>query len=152
MQPNKDLLEFIDLLNANGVEYLVVGGFAVAWHGYPRFTADIDFLVRPDRANGELLVKTLVEFCFLSLNLVPEDFCRLDQIVQLGAKPNRIDLITSIAAVPFEEAWVSRAAGSINGRPVSFIGRDALLRNTLATGRPQDLRDVDVLSQRSPRE
>jgi len=61
MQPNKDLLEFIDLLNANRVEYLVVGGFAVAWHGYPRFTADIDFLVRPDKANGELLVKTLVE-------------------------------------------------------------------------------------------
>jgi len=71
MQPNKDLLEFIDLLNANRVEYLVVGGFALAWHGYPRFTADIDFLVRPDKANGELLVKTLVEFGFRSLGLGP---------------------------------------------------------------------------------
>jgi len=152
MQPNKDLLEFIDLLNANRVEYLVVGGFAVAWHGYPRFTADIDFLVRPDHANGELLVKTLKEFGFRSLNLVPEDFSRPEQIVQLGAKPNRIDLITSIAAVPFEEAWASRIAGSIEGRSVFFIGRDALLRNKLATGRPQDLRDADALGQRPPRE
>jgi len=59
MQPHKDLFEFIELLNANGVEYLIVGGFAVAWHGYPRFTADIDFLIRPDRANGELLVKSI---------------------------------------------------------------------------------------------
>ena len=145
MQPNKDLLEFIDLLNANRVEYLVVGGFALAWHGYPRFTADIDFLVRPDKADGELLVKTLVEFGFRSLGLGPEDFSRPDQIVQLGAKPNRIGLITSIAGVPFEEAWTTRAAGSIEGRPVCFIGREALLRNKRATGRPQDLRDVDAL-------
>ena len=144
MQPNKDLLEFIDLLNANRVEYLVVGGFALAWHGYPRFTADIDFLVRPDKANGELLVKTLVESASAAWASV-RDFSRPDQIVQLGAKPNRIGLITSIAGVPFEEAWTTRAAGSIEGRPVCFIGREALLRNKRATGRPQDLRDVDAL-------
>jgi len=152
MQPNKDLLEFIELLNANRVDYLVVGGFAVAWHGYPRFTADIDFLLRPDRANAESVITTLREFGFAGLGIAPEDLSRPDQIVQLGVKPNRIDLITSIAGVPFEEAWESRVAGAIEGRPVPFIGRDALLRNKEATGRPQDMRDVLVLRQRPPRE
>jgi hypothetical protein len=86
------------------------------------------------------------------LSLVPEDFSRAGQIVQLGAKPNRIDLITSITGVPFEEAWASRTVGSIEERPVCFIGRDALLRNKRATGRPEDLRDVEALGHRRPRE
>lgn len=152
MQPHKDLIEFIELLNANGVEYLIVGGFAVAWHGYPRFTADIDFLIRPDRANGELLVKALKAFGFRSLELVADDFSRPDQIVQLGLKPNRIDLITSISGVTFDEAWASRIEGSIEGTPVLFIGREALLRNKLATGRPEDMRDAEALRQRPSRD
>ena len=118
MRISKDLREFIELLNAKRVEYLVVGGFAVAWHGHPRFTADIDFLVRPDRANAELVVETLRDFGFASLRIAPEDMCRPDQILQLGVKPNRIDVITSIAGVSFEEAWAGRVPGSINAIPV----------------------------------
>ena len=152
MHLSKDLREFVELLNSNGVEYLVVGGFAVAWHGYPRFTADIDFFLNTTSANAEAVVRTLNDFGFGSLSLKAEDFARPDQIVQLGVKPNRIDLITSIAGVPFEEAWESRVAGAIEGRPVPFIGRNALLRNKEATGRPQDMRDVLVLRQRPPRE
>ncbi len=151
MQPNKDLLEFVELLNANRVEYLVVGGFAVAWHGYPRFTADIDFLIRPQRDNAESVIKTLSEFGFASIGIVAEDLSRSDQIVQLGVKPNRIDIITSIAGVPFEDAWASRVDGSIEGRSVQFIGRDALIRNKEATGRPQDISDAHALRQRTPR-
>jgi hypothetical protein len=148
MPISKDLREFIELLNAKGVEYLVVGGFAVAWHGHPRFTADIDFLVRSDRANAELVVETLRDFGFASLRIVPEDLCQPDQILQLGVKPNRIDVITSIAGVSFEEAWASRVPGSIDSIPVFFIGRDALIRNKEVTGRPQDLADADALRKR----
>jgi hypothetical protein len=148
MPISKDLREFIELLNAKGVEYVVVGGFAVAWHGHPRFTADIDFLVRPDHANAELVVRTLRDFGFAGLGIVPADLCRPDRIIQLGVKPNRIDLITSIAGVSFEEAWDSRVAGSIDSIPVFFIGRDELIRNKELAGRPKDLADADALRKR----
>ena len=148
MRLSKDLREFIELLNANGVEFLVVGGFAVAWHGHPRFTADIDFLIRPDSANAELVIRTLRDFGFGALGIASDDLCRPDQIVQLGVKPNRIDLITSVAGLTFEEAWGSRVAGTIDSVPVLFIGRDALIRNKEAAGRPQDLADAHALRQR----
>ena len=95
MQLNKDSREFIELLNSNAVEYLVVGGFAVAWHGYPRFTAGIDFLIRADQPNAEHVLRVLRHFGFGSLGIVAEDLSKPDQIIQLGTKPNRIDLITS---------------------------------------------------------
>ena len=148
MQLSKDLREFIELLNTNGVEYLVIGGFAVAWHGHPRFTADIDLLVHPDRPNAELVVKTLHDFGFAGMKITPEDLCRADQIVQLGVKPNRIDLVTSITGVSFEGAWASRVAGSIDSVPVYFIGRDELIRNKEAVARPQDLADAHALRKR----
>jgi len=148
MRISKDLREFIELLNAKGVEYVVVGGFAVAWHGHPRLTAGIDFLVRPDRANAELVVETLRDFCFASLQIAPEDLCQPDQILQLGVKPNRIDVLTSIAGVSFEDAWASRVAGSIDSIPVFFIGRDELIRNKELAARPRDLADADALRKR----
>ena len=99
MQLSRDLREFVELLNANGVEYLVVGAFAVAWHGYARFTADIDFLIRPELSNAESVVKALHDFGFASLQISPGDLKHPDRIVQLGVKPNRIDLITFRASV-----------------------------------------------------
>lgn len=149
MRISKDWREFIGLLNAKRVEYVVVGGFAVGWHGHPRFTADIDFFVRPTAANAKLVIQTLTEFGFGSLQLTADDLSRPDQIVQLGVKPNRIDLITSIAGVTFDEAWTARIAGSIDGVPVSLIGRDELIRNKESTGRPQDIADADALRKRS---
>jgi hypothetical protein len=148
MHISRDLREFIELLNANGVEFVVVGGFAVAWHGHPRFTADIDFLVRPDHVNSELVVKSLRDFGFAGLGITPEDLCQPDQILQLGVKPNRIDMITSIAAVSFEDAWAGRVAGSIDGVPVFFIGREELIRNKESAGRPQDVADANALRKR----
>ncbi|HEX3744767.1 MAG TPA: hypothetical protein VHW09_12580 [Bryobacteraceae bacterium] len=145
MQLSKDLREFIELLNANGAEYVVVGGLAVAWHGHPRFTADIDFLIRPGRTNAEIIVKTLRDFGFPGLGITAEDLCQPDQIVQLGVKPNRIDVLTSIAGVSFEEAWATRVAGSLDSIPVSFIGREELIRNKEAAGRPQGLADANAL-------
>jgi hypothetical protein len=150
MHLSKDLREFIELLNANRVEYLVVGGFAVAWHGYPRFTADIDFLIRAHPANALLVVQALRDFGFGSLALTPEDLCEPDQIIQLGAKPNRIDLITSIAGVSFDDAWANRVPGSIDSVPVLFIGREDLIRNKESAGRPIDKLDADALRRRLP--
>lgn len=148
MRLHKDLREFIELLNSASVEYLVVGGFAVAWHGYPRFTADIDFLIRPSRENADRVVAGLRAFGFGGLGITWEDLSKPDQIIQLGAKPNRIDLITSISGVEFEEAWRNRIAGEIDGIAISFIGREDLIRNKESTGRSKDLGDVDELRKR----
>jgi hypothetical protein len=96
MPIHKDLREFIESLNSNGVDYLIVGAYAVAWHGYPRFTADIDILVRPVPGNADAVLAALRAFGFGSLDITREDLSQGDQVIQLGAKPNRIDLITSI--------------------------------------------------------
>lgn len=151
MQINKDLREFIELLNANKVEYLVVGAFAVAWYGYPRSTADIDLFVRAEAANAERILQTLGEFGFGGIGLAPEDLSKPDQVIQLGVKPNRIDLITSVASVTFEEAWQSRVAASIAGVPVPVLALDLLLRNKEAVARPQDLADAHNLRKRLKR-
>lgn len=148
MRPNEDLREFVELLNSNHVEFLIVGGFAVAWHGYPRFTPGVDFLVRPDAANAERIVATLHGFGFASLCVRPADLMKPDQILQLGAKPNRIDIVTSIAGVTFDQAWENRVAGDIDGIPVSYLGREELIRNKECVARPQDMADVAALRRR----
>jgi hypothetical protein len=103
-----DLSEFIALLNSTGVEYLVVGGHAVAFHGHPRLTGDIDFFVRPTQENGARIVDVLNQFGFGQLLLRPEDFSTQGRVVQLGRPPNRIDLLTSISGVDFDEACPRR--------------------------------------------
>jgi hypothetical protein len=150
MRLNKDLKEFVELLNANRVEYLVVGAFAVAWHGYARFTADIDFLVRPTAANAEAVLAVFRQFGFGDLKIAAADLSRSDQIVQLGVKPNRIDIITSIAGVSFDQAWAGRVHGFIDEVPVPFLGREDLIRNKEATGRPRDVGDAAELRKRKP--
>lgn len=107
-----------------------------------RFTADIDFLIRPTRANAELVVQTLREFGFGGLRVVSDDLCQPGRVLQLAVKPNRIDLITSVAGLSFEEAWDSRVGGATDSVPVLFIGCDALIRNKEAAARPQDLADA----------
>jgi len=148
MQLNKDLREFIELLNSNKVEYLIVGAFAVAWHGRPRFTADIDFLLRPSQENATAVLAAIKAFGFEDLDITIEDLSKPHQVVQLGVKPNRIDLITSISGVEFEPAWASRAPGQIDGIPVQFIGREDLIRNKESSGRPKDLGDAYELRKR----
>jgi hypothetical protein len=151
MPLNRDLREFIESLNSSGVEYLVVGAFAVAWYGWPRFTADIDFFVRPGQENARAILAALRDFGFGGLDIAAEDLTKRDRIIQLGVKPNRIDIITSISGVEFEEAWLSRTSGDIDGTPVQFIGRDDLIRNKESTGRPKDLGDAYELRKRDPR-
>ncbi len=150
MPLHKGLREFIESLNSAKVEYLIVGAFAIAWHGYPRFTADIDFLLRATPQNADAVLAALRSFGFSSLGLTREDLTQPDQIVQLGAKPNRIDLLTSLSGIDFDSAWASRVLGEIDGTPVPFIGREALIQNKESTGRPKDLGDAHELRKRGP--
>jgi hypothetical protein len=145
MPLQKDLREFIEPLNSHHVEYLIIGGFALAFHGVPRFTGDIDILVRPSPENAALIEEVLRAFGFASLGLSAVDFLHPDRVVQLGHPPNRIDLLTSITGVTFEEAWAGCVAAELHGIPVRFIGREALIRNKKATGRMQDKADLEAL-------
>jgi nucleotidyltransferase DUF2204 len=148
MPLSKDLREFVELLNANKVEYVVVGAFAVAFYGVPRYTADLDLLVRPTKANGERILSTLRQFGFGDVQIEPSDFSGPDKIVQLGVSPNRVDLLTSITGVSFEEVWSTRKNGDLDGITVSFIGPSSLIKNKEQTGRPRDLGDADELKKR----
>ena len=149
MPLSKDLREFVGLLNANEVEYLVVGAFALAFHGISRYTADLDLLIRPTQQNAERILKTLSQFGFGSLPIEASDLQVPDHVVQLGRNPDRIDLLTSISGVTFEEAWVTRSEGSLEGTPVRYIGLAALIRNKESTGRAQDRVDVEGLRKRA---
>jgi len=144
---HRDLRELLGLFHSNGVEFLVVGGHAVAFHGYPRFTEDIDCFVRPSTHNGSRIVQALREFGFASLGIEPADFEADDRMIQLGRAPNRVDLLTRLYAVTFDEAWATKVAGEIDGIAVWFLDRETLLRNKRATGRPQDLADVDFIER-----
>jgi Nucleotidyl transferase of unknown function (DUF2204) len=145
MNLEEDLREFVELLNALNVHYIVVGAFAVAYHGRPRFTADLDLFIERSHENAERLVQVLERFGFGSLNLSIDDFLQENQVVQLGVAPNRIDLLTFLSGVNFQDAWATREQGEIEGLTVPFISREMLKRNKAATGRSQDLADLEHL-------
>lgn len=146
MTLDPDYREFIQSLNDNGVRYLVVGGYAVAAHGHPRYTKDIDIWIWLNPANSTQLIQALHEFGFGTLGLTPEDFLEPDQIVQLGYPPNRIDLITTIPGVNFEICYPDRKVIDIDGIAVNFIDLESLKTNKRASGRAQDLADLENLS------
>jgi acetolactate synthase regulatory subunit len=148
MPLNKDLREFVELLNSNEVEYVVVGAFAVAYHGYPRYTADLDILLRPTPENAARVLRTLDAFGFGNVGVTADDLQAAGKIIQLGVQPNRIDLLTSISGVTFEEAWNSREEGELEGIRSRFIGRTELLTNKEATGRAKDKGDAEELRKR----
>jgi hypothetical protein len=145
MKLNKDLREFIALLNSTKVKYLIVGGHAVAFHGRPRFTGDFDFFVERSSENAERLAEVVSTFGFGALGLKQKDFLEPGIVVQLGRPPNRIDLLTSIDGVEFSVAWSRRLEGTIDDLPVTFISKQDLMANKRATGRPQDLADIEAL-------
>ncbi|MCB8966364.1 MAG: hypothetical protein H6660_05655 [Ardenticatenaceae bacterium] len=142
---NLDFKEFIQSLNDNDVRYLVVGGYAVAFHGHPRFTKDIDIWVWVDEQNASNLVKALDQFGFASLGLTAADFLEPGIIVQLGYPPNRIDLITSLKGVEFSICYAQRVEETIDGIILPFIDLENLKKNKKAVGRLQDLADLENL-------
>ena len=147
MKLQKDLREFIELLNSHGVEYLVVGGHAVAFHGYPRYTGDIDFLVRPTEENASRIVAVIETFGLADAVSLKATLVQREKVVQIGRPPNRIDILTSASGVDFEEAWQQSISGSLDGLPVRFPDLVSLLKNKRASGRAKDLADVDELEK-----
>lgn len=147
MELQKDIREFVELLLSEKVEFLLVGGYALAVHGAPRFTEDIDFLIQISPENAERLIRVIEKFGFGGLEIERDDFLRSDYIIQLGMAPNRIDLLTGIDGTTWEESWNSRVSFELDGLPIQVIGRDQLIRNKLATGRTQDLADAERLQQ-----
>ena len=141
---NSDFKEFAELLNANAVEYLVVGGYALAAHGHPRYTGDIDFWVSHDAANIERLLKVLQAFGFGSLGLTADNF-DADTVVQLGQPPRRIDLLTGIDGVDFAGCWSRRETVSFDGLSLNLIGLEDFKANKRAVGRLKDLADLEAL-------
>ena len=147
MELNPDFKEFLQSLNENDVRYLVVGGYAVAFHGHPRYTKDIDIWIDLEEQNARKVVKALVDFGFSSLNLTPADFLEPDNVIQLGYPPRRIDLLIGLEGAAFEESYLARLEEEIEGIRVCFIDRENLARLKRAAGRPQDLADLDNLTR-----
>ena len=143
---NQDFREFIESLNKHNVRYLLIGGYAVALHGHPRYTKDLDIWIWMDNTNAVNLLNALKDFGFSSLPLVIEDFLKPDHIVQLGFPPNRIDLMTSPKGVEFNTCYASREKIEIEGLKVNLIDLNHLKINKKATGRHQDLADLENLT------
>jgi hypothetical protein len=147
MDIRNDFKELLESFNRHRVEYLVVGGYALAFHGVPRVTGDIDLFVRPTSDNAERILRALDEFGFGSLNLSKDDFTTPGMVVQLGVPPVRIDIITRVSGVSWEKADADKVAGSYADTPVHFIGREDLVANKRATGRKKDLADIEALGE-----
>jgi predicted nucleotidyltransferase len=142
---SQDFREFVLLLNKNEVKYLIVGGYAVGIHGHPRYTGDLDIWLLPGKENAKKILNSINEFGFGSLNISEADLMKEDTVIQLGYPPLRIDLLMSIDGVGFEECYPNKKTISIDGLPVHFIGYDDLLKNKKASGRHQDLSDIENL-------
>ncbi|OGR52268.1 MAG: hypothetical protein A3I11_05470 [Elusimicrobia bacterium RIFCSPLOWO2_02_FULL_39_32] len=142
----KDYEEFLRLLNKHKVKYCIVGGFAVGFHAFPRYTKDIDILVEPTLVNGRKICDVLKEFGFSSLNLTAEDFSLPKQIIQLGYEPVRIDLITSVKGCSFQEIWKNKVIANYGNTKVYFAGLKKLIKIKNKTGRSQDRSDIEKLS------
>ncbi len=147
MEIRNDFKELLELFNKHKVEYLIVGGYALAFHGAPRFTGDIDLFVRPICENAERILAALDEFGFGSLDLSEDDFANPGKVVQLGVPPIRIDIITSVSGVSWEKADIGKVPGQYGRTPVCFISREDFITNKRATGRKKDDADIEALGE-----
>lgn len=147
MEVQKDFKEFLALLNDHNVEFLIVGGYALAFHGAPRFTGDIDIYINPEKENAKRILKALEAFGFGSLDIEISDLHQKNNIIQLGVPPVRIDLITSISGVSWDDAYNSKEAGQFGNVSVFFIGRQQFIINKRTYGRMKDLADLESLGE-----
>lgn len=148
----EDFLEFLEALLAHEARFLVVGAHALAVHGIPRATGDLDVWIDPGSDNAERVWSALVDFGapLGALDVDRDDLVRSDLVVQLGLPPRRIDLLTGVTGLSFSDAWEGRVEKRIERLEVPFLGLDSLLRNKRATGRPKDLADIDALEREGP--
>jgi hypothetical protein len=139
-----DFDEFIASLTVHGVEFVIVGAYALAFHGAPRFTGDLDVLIRPTLDNASRLLKALESFGFPT-ELTPEGIADQRRMIQMGLPPVQIHVMSAISGVTWDEVWADRVAGPLGRHEVRFIGRESFLRNKRAAGRPKDLADIDAI-------
>jgi hypothetical protein len=147
MEIQNDFRELLVLLNARKVKFLIVGGYALAFHGAPRYTGDLDVFVMPDADNARNILIALNDFGFGGLGFSADDFTRPGKVVQLGYPPVRIDIITSLTGVSWDDASKNAVSGMYGNVPVNFIGKEELIRNKKAIGRHRDLADVEALGE-----
>jgi predicted nucleotidyltransferase len=149
----QDFKEFIELLNKHQVEYMIVGGYSVAYHGYVRYTGDIDIWVNPNGVNAERIMLALSDFGFGTIDLSVEDFIEPDRVVQFGVAPLRIDLMTSVSGLPdFDKIKERTQIVTIDNLSIPMIGYADLISNKKHTDRPKDKLDIQELSEIKKRE
>ncbi len=150
LELNEDFRDLIETFQANGVRFVIVGAHALAAHGHPRATGDLDVLVKPAADNADLVLLSLEQFGapVRAHGLVANDFSTEGNVYQMGLPPRRIDILTSITGVSWDEIWEGRLEAVVAGLKVPFIGRTELIANKQATGRPKDKLDVTVLERR----
>lgn len=142
-----DFDEFCALLTAREVEFVVVGAHALAFHGSPRFTGDLDILIRPTADNAQRVLAAIADFGFPTAPLTVAAIVGGTKVIEMGVAPVQIHVMSQVDGVTWDEVWESRAMGPFGSRAVAFIGRAAFLRNKRAAGRPKDLADVDALRE-----
>ncbi|HKQ99147.1 MAG TPA: DUF6036 family nucleotidyltransferase [Pyrinomonadaceae bacterium] len=138
-----DFREFLQLLNSHDVKYLLVGGYAVGYYGYPRATADMDIWVATDSGNVENILAALAEFGFAKVE--PELFTKEQQVLRMGVPPLRIELLTGVSGVEFEDCYAQRVIANLGGVEVNLISLQDLKTNKVASGRYKDLNDLEHL-------
>lgn len=147
METQKDFEKLLALFNAHKVEYVVVGGYALAFHGVPRVTGDLDLLVKPDHENAGRVLAALSEFDFASMQLTRADFTMPDNVVELGEPPVRIDIMTGLTGLSWQEVAAGRVRSHYGRTPIDIIGKDGFVANKKALGRQQDLADLEAIGE-----
>jgi hypothetical protein len=142
-----DFIDFIELLNLHHVDYMIVGAHALAYHGRPRHTGDLDIWIKPSTENASRMIAVLDDFGFSSLGLTEEDFLKDNYVTQLGYPPLRIDILNSISGVEFDEAYSNKVEAEIDDLQVNFINVAEFIKNKEATGRTKDLGDIASLKK-----
>ena|SRR3990172_758614 len=147
MEVQQDFRDLLALFNEHKVEYMIVGAYALAFYGAPRYTGDIDIFVKPDAANAQRIMAALNKFGFGSVGLKAEDFETPDKVIQLGTPPVRVDIVTSLTGVSLERAFSGRGEGKYGDIHVYYIGRQQFISNKRALRRKKDLADLEALGE-----
>lgn len=143
---HQDYKELLNLLNQNKVEYLVVGAYALSFYGFPRNTGDIDVWVGTEEENAKKMAKTLSDFGFSSLGFSEKDFLEKNTVIQLGVPPVRIDILTSVSGLEFNEAYKNRKVFDTGELRINYISKEDFIKNKKASGRLKDLADIESLT------
>jgi hypothetical protein len=147
METQQDYRDLLASLNAHGVEFIIVGAYALAYHGAPRLTGDLDILVDASAENSTRVMNALKEFGFESLDLAAEDFQQPDNVIQLGVPPLRVDILTTLTGISWAEAFSGKVAATYGDVPVFYLGREEFIANKRALGRQRDLADIEALGE-----